>query len=122
MNTNLVNQKKIYFIILLSLFFIYINNYYFLFRNLLFIKYIMNIFFTFLCFFLFKYTNLGKKIFLYFIKSKLEISEVYWPSKYEVLRTVIIVFILSFLISIIVYIFDNFLLYIISFFLSLRFY
>ncbi len=120
MNTNFITQKKIYFFILLSFFFIYINNYV-LCRNFFLIRYILNIFFSFLCFFLFKYTSLGKKIFLYFIKSKLEISQIYWPSKYEVIKTVIVVFILSFLISILIWMFDNFLLYIISFIISLRF-
>ncbi len=120
MNIYLVNSKEIYFFILLLLVLIYINN--FVFCNIYFlIIYILNIFYSFLCFFLFKSTNLGRKILLYFLKSKLEIAKIFWPSKYEVINTVLVVFILSFLISIIIWIFDNFLLYIISIILNLRF-
>ncbi len=119
MNINLFTSKKMYFFILLLTVLIYINN--FIFYNIFFlIQYVLNIFFSFLCFYLFKSTYLGKKIFLYFLKSKLEISKIYWPSKYEVTKTVLIVTFLSFLISIIIWILDNFLLYIISAILNLR--
>ncbi len=119
MNIYLVNSKELYYFIILLFFLIYINN--FVFCNIIFfIKYILNFFYVFLCFFLFKLTRLGKKIFLYFLKSKLEVSKIIWPSNYEIFSTVLVVFFLSFLISIIIWVFDNFLLYLISIFLSLR--
>ncbi len=105
----------------LSLFFIFINNF-FLNSNLMVIKGILNFFLSFVFVFLFKLTDLGKKMVLFFWKTKFEICNVIWPSIVEVTKTVLVIFFLSVLISLVIWLIDNFILYLISIIINLGHY
>ncbi len=95
---------------------------FFLFFNfLLFLfKFFFSLILFFLFFYYFKLTNFAKKIIFFFNESKLEISKVYWPSIKEAMKTTFVVFIFSFIFSLIVWFFDNFILYMISVIIGLR--
>lgn len=79
---------------------------------------ILNILISVVMFFLTKY---GKKIFLFFCESKMEINKVIWPTTQESLQTTLIVFLVTIIMAIILWGFDSILINIISFIINLRF-
>ncbi len=115
MNTYLRKTNLYLSFILLFLynFFLYKYNFYF--------NFFLKFFFSYLFLCLFKKINFIKNIIIFFKKSKLEISKVIWPSLKEVNRNVIIIFLFSFLISIIIWLIDKIILYIISVINNLNF-
>ncbi len=109
MNTYL-KIKNLYFIFIIlgCIINYFLYNYNFIFNFLLFF------FISSLIFYYFKIINWSKKIFLFFYKSKLEITEIKWPSYDEVIKNIFIVCIFSLLFSLIIWLIDNFILYLFS--------
>ncbi len=120
MNTYFKIQKKNFFFIISSIFFILLNNILF-YKYLGIYKNILNILLFFILTFLFQLTKIGKKIILFIIRSKLEIKNIIWPSIKDVTKMVLIIFFLSVLISLVMWLIDNFIIYLISMFTDLRF-
>ncbi len=111
MNTYFLNIKNlfIFFVILMILFNFYLSNYYLVFRI------ILKVIISFFLFYWLKISSLGKKIIFFFIKSKLEVFKIIWPSINDAYKNVIIVCFSSLLISFIVWIIDKIIWYFIHF-------
>lgn len=113
----LINPKNIgkYFILLFLFFSFFVYNYF-----LFLIRFFFSFIVFFLIFYFLKSINFGNKIVLFFNESKFEISKVYWPSIRESVEITFVVFIFSFIFSMIVWVFDKFIFYIISIIIGLR--
>lgn len=93
----------------------------FFFKYFYFLNILIKFFLSFLFFYFLKKNVYFKKIVLFFIKSRLEILKVFWPSINEVIKNVFIICFISLLISFIVWILDNFIFYFISFIINMGF-
>ncbi|QJC31754.1 preprotein translocase subunit SecE [Enterobacteriaceae endosymbiont of Donacia tomentosa] len=65
-------------------------------------------------------TNKGKKIFLFIREARIETGKVIWPTYKDTWNTTLVVSIITIIISIIFWILDNFLIYLISFLTGMR--
>lgn len=75
---------------------------------------------TSLCVILLLYTKIGKKYCNFIENSRKELKNITWPSSIDSLKTTVIVIIITALLSLILWVLDNFLMYLISWIVHLR--
>ncbi len=113
MNLLFNNTKLIYYIIFFLFYMFIITNIYIV-SKFMYLKLIFNILIFFIISYLFKQTFVGKKIILFFNKTRLELIKVAWPSLQDVIKSTFLILILSFLYSLLIYFFDKIILTVMS--------
>ncbi|QJC37424.1 preprotein translocase subunit SecE [Enterobacteriaceae endosymbiont of Donacia thalassina] len=108
-----------WFVSMILLFFDLIFNYFY--RNIhSFLCLILFFFILILIIFIISSTKKGKKLFSFIYDARIETSKVIWPSYQDTWKTALIIMLIITIISMIFYILDNFLIYLISFLTGTR--
>lgn len=118
-------KKKIleyikWFFIVVLVFSLFLENCFFNY-NIWYLHILFLLLIVFVLFLIFVYTDKGKKIICFFRESKLEMYKVVWPSYQKIFYTTLVVLVVTFILSLILWGLDTVCIYLVSFFTELRF-